>query len=149
MATMRRKNQRLHIINKIIFKILSRRVYLQTFERLETSKDFAGLRFREWPGNYDFCWYNNLKWKTKNREIVYPQNFLPIKYHGILLYHVKGSSRAFSGRGISHFFRRNIGNAGLRIAGNGMRYTHGTKNILMFLFGKREKYEMIAWCRDK
>ena len=29
-------------------------LYLQTFERLETSEDFVGLRFREWPGNYDF-----------------------------------------------------------------------------------------------
>ena len=61
MATMRQKNQRPHISNKTIFKIFSRWVYLQTFERLETSEDFAGLRFREWPGragNYDFCGYN-------------------------------------------------------------------------------------------
>ena len=30
-------------------------LYLQTFERLETSEDFVGLRIREWPGNNDFC----------------------------------------------------------------------------------------------
>ena len=55
------------------FKIFFRLVYIQIFERLETSKDFAGLRFRKWPGNYDFCGYN-LKWKTKNSR-----NFLPTK----------------------------------------------------------------------
>ena len=59
------------------FKIFFRLVYIQIFERLETSKDFAGLRFRKWPGNYDFCGYN-LKWKTKTygncSHLMNPQN---------------------------------------------------------------------------
>ena len=55
-----------------------------------------------------------------------------------------GPCRDFSVRGIYHFFRRDIGKVGLKILGNGMRYTHGTENFLTFLFGKREKYEMIA-----
>ena len=38
---------------------------------------------------------------------------------------------------------------GCKIAGNGMRYTHGTGNFLIFLFGKQDRYEMIVWCRDK
>ena len=53
-------------------------------------------------------------------------------------------SRAFSGRGIFHFFRRDIGKVGLKIAGNMMRYTAGTRNSLIFRFGKQEKYGMIA-----
>ena len=51
----------------------------------------------------------------------------------------KGSSRAFSGRGICHFLRRDIGKLGFKIAGNWIRYTHGTGNFLIFLLGKREK----------
>ena len=50
----------------------------------------------------------------------------------------KGPSRAFSGRGICHFFRRDIGNVGLKNTGNGMKYTHDTENFLIFLFGRRE-----------
>ena len=56
----------------------------------------------------------------------------------------KGPSRAFSGRGICHFFRRDIGNLGFKIAGNGIRYAHGTGNGFIFLLGIRENYEMIA-----
>ena len=33
---------------------------------------------------------------------------------------------------------------GFKIAGNGIRYTHGTGNDLIFLLGKREKYELIV-----
>ena len=61
----------------------------------------------------------------------------------------QGPSRAFSGRGICHFSRRDIGNVGLKNTGNGMRYTHDTENFLIFLFGRREKYELIACSRDK
>ena len=68
-------------------------VYLQTFERFETSVDLPGLRFCEWPGNYNFFGYN-LRWKT--REIFSAQNFLQIKYHGILVYHVNKSCVIFS-----------------------------------------------------
>ena len=57
---------------------------------------------------------------------------------------IMGSSRAFSGCGICHFLRRDIGKYGFKIAGKGIRYTHGTGNVLIFLLGKREKYEMIA-----
>ena len=60
-----------------------------------------------------------------------------------------GPSRAFSGRGICHFLRRDFGKLDFKIAGNGIRFTHGTENFLIFLLGKREKYEMIAWYRDK
>ena len=56
----------------------------------------------------------------------------------------KGPSRAFSGRGIYHFLRRDIEKLDLKIAGNGIRYNHGNGNVLIFLLGKREKYEMIA-----
>ena len=56
----------------------------------------------------------------------------------------EGSSRAFLGRDICHFMRRDIGKLDFKIAGNGIRYTHGTGNFLIFLLGKREKYEMIA-----
>ena len=57
-----------------------------------------------------------------------------------------GPSRAFFlGRGIRHFFGRDIvGKVGFRIAGNAMRYTHCTSNFVNLLFGKREKYEMMA-----
>ena len=51
---------------------------------------------------------------------------------------------ALSGRGICHFLKRDNGNLGFKIAGNGIRYTHGTGNVLIFLLGKREKYELIA-----
>ena len=63
---------------------------------------------------------------------------------GNVYVNIKGPSRDFSGRGICHFLRRNIGKLGFEIAGNGIRYTHGTGNVLIFLLGKREKYEMIA-----
>ena len=64
-------------------------------------------------------------------------------------FYYKGPSRAFSGRWFRYFSGRDIGKVGFKIAGNGMRYTHGTRNVLNFLVGKQEKYEMIAWCRDK
>ena len=53
-------------------------------------------------------------------------------------------SRAFSGLGMCHIFRRDIGKVGFSIAGHGMRYTHSTGNFSIFLFGKREKYKAIA-----
>ena len=53
---------------------------------------------------------------------------------------ILGPSRASSES--NHFFRRDIRKVGFKIAGNGMRYIHGTGNFLMFLFGKREKYEI-------
>ena len=62
-------------------------------------------------------------------------------YHtlSILNSYSKGPSRAFSGRGICHFLRRDIGKLGFKIAEYGIRYTHGTGNVLIFLLGKREK----------
>ena len=54
---------------------------------------------------------------------------------------IVGPSRDFSGRGICHFLRRDIGKLGFEITGNVIRYTHGTGNVLIFLLGKREKYE--------
>ena len=38
-----------------------------------------------------------------------------------------GLSRAFSGRGICYSFRRDTREVYLKIAGNGMRYIHGTE----------------------
>ena len=73
----------------------------------------------------EFCWSCSKKMKI---------NYWPLW----------GSSRAFSGRGICHFLWRDKGKLGFKIAGNGIRYTHGTKNVLIFLLGKREKCEMIA-----
>ena len=61
----------------------------------------------------------------------------------------QGPSRAFSGRWICQFSRRDIANVGLKNTGNGMRYIHDTENFLIFLFGRREKYELIACSRDK
>ena len=62
----------------------------------------------------------------------------------VVFVYFQGPSRAFSGRGICYFLRRDFGTLGFKIAGNGIRYTHGTGNVLIFLLGKREKYEMIA-----
>ena len=59
-----------------------------------------------------------------------------------------GPSRAFSGRGICHFLRRDIGKLGFKIAGNGIRYSHSTGNVLVFLLGKREKYDFVTGNRD-
>ena len=50
----------------------------------------------------------------------------------------KGPSRAFSGRGICHFFRQDIGKVSIEIAGNRMSYV-GTGNVSIFLFSKRER----------
>ena len=58
--------------------------------------------------------------------------------------HEFGPSRAFSGRRICLSFRRDIGKVAFKITGNGMRYTYGTGNFLIFRVGKREKYQMIA-----
>ena len=44
-----------------------------TFERLETSDNFADLTFREWPANYDFAgihFHERLK-KSRIRERLY------------------------------------------------------------------------------
>ena len=49
-----------------------------------------------------------------------------------------GPSRAFTRRRICHFFRQDIGKVGFKIAGNGMRYTHGTESFIIFLFIKRK-----------
>ena len=62
---------------------------------------------------------------------------------------MRGAPRAFSGRVVCHFCSRFIGKVGFKIAGKGMMYIHGTENFLMFLFGKREKFEIIAYHRDK
>ena len=47
---------------------------------------------------------------------------------------MKGPSRAFLVFGICHFFRQDIGKVGFEIVGNGMRYIHGNKNFLIFLY---------------
>ena len=39
----------------------------------------------------------------------------------------------------SLLFRQDIRKLGFKIVGNGIRYTHGTWNVLIFLLGKREK----------
>ena len=52
---------------------------------------------------------------------------------------------AFSRRGICHFFIWDIGKVGFKIAGNGIRYTHGNGNFLVFFLCKRQEYEIIAW----
>ena len=57
--------------------------------------------------------------------------------------HLKGTSKLFLGRGIYNFLR-NIGKVGFEIAENGMSNAHGTRDALIFLFGKRERYEIIA-----
>ena len=53
-----------------------------TFERLETSEDFADITFREWPDNYDFAgmnFYERPK-KSRNCESLYPGQVPQIKY---------------------------------------------------------------------
>ena len=37
-----------------------------------------------------------------------------------------------------------MGKVGFKIAGNWIRYTHATGNVLIYLLGKWKKYEMIA-----
>ena len=85
------------------------------------------------------------------RKVLKAKKFLDMARHRLDTYSgsrihrlLRGPSRAFSGRGICHFFRRDIGKVCFKIAGYGMRCTHGTRNFLIFLFGKREKYEMIG-----
>ena len=58
-------------------------------------------------------------------------------------------SRAFSGRGLCHFYRGDIGMVEFKIAENGIKCTHGTGNAFDFLFNKREVYDMIAWTLNK
>ena len=55
-----------------------------------------------------------------------------------------GVQQGFFGTRDLPLFKRYVVKVGLDIAENGMRYTHGTENFLVFLFGKRGKYEMIA-----
>ena len=53
-----------------------------TFERLETSEDFADITFREWPGNYNFVginFYERPK-KSRNLDSLYPGQVPKIKY---------------------------------------------------------------------
>ena len=57
---------------------------------------------------------------------------------------LRGSSKAFLGRGICNFLRQDKGKFGFNIAGNGIRYTYGAGNVLIFVLSKQEKYEMIA-----
>ena len=52
--------------------------------------------------------------------------------------------QAFFGKQDITIFRQDIGKVDFKIAGNGMRYTHGNGNFLVILFGKRDRYEMIA-----
>ena len=40
-------------------------------------------------------------------------------------------------------FFQDIGKMDFKVAGNGMRYTHGTGNALAFLFGKRDVYDTV------
>ena len=42
------------------------------------------------------------------------------------------TSKAFSECGIYHFYRQDIGKVGVKFAENGMRYTYGTENFLIF-----------------
>ena len=47
----------------------------------------------------------------------------------------KGAQQGFFGtRDLPHF-RRDIGKVCFKFAGNVMRYTHGTENFFLFLFG--------------
>ena len=46
-------------------------------------------------------------------------------------------------------FLDGISGIGFKIAGHGIGYIHDTGNILIFLLGKREKYDMISSYRDK
>ena len=55
-----------------------------------------------------------------------------------------GAQQAFLGRGICHFFIRDIGKVSFDIARNGISHTQGTENVLIFLFRKQERYEIIA-----
>ena len=65
--------------------------------------------------------------------------------HAFYGFHLlRGASRAFLGRGIYHFFSRDIEKGVLKIARNGIRYTYGADKFLIFLLGKQEKYEIIA-----
>ena len=50
-----------------------------TFERLETSEDFADITFREWPDNYDFVSIDFCERPKKSRNL-YPGQLPQIKY---------------------------------------------------------------------
>ena len=46
----------------------------------------------------------------------------------------------FLGGGICDFYIRDMGKVDFKIAGNRMRYTHGTANVFIFIFDKGERY---------
>ena len=52
----------------------------------------------------------------------------------------KGPAGLFRDAGFSTLFRRDIG---FIIAGNGIRYTHDTGNVLIFLLDERKKYDSV------
>ena len=52
---------------------------------------------------------------------------------------IEGSSGSFLERNICHLSRLDIGEGDFKIVGNGMRYTHGTGNVLIFLFDRIDK----------
>ena len=63
---------------------------------------------------------------------------------------LRGPAGLFRDAGFATFLDGiHIKKVGFKIAGNGMRYIDGTENSFISLFGKREKYEIIAWYRDK
>ena len=53
-----------------------------TFERLETSEDFADITFRKWPDNYDFMGINfhERQKKSRNCESLYSGQAPQIMY---------------------------------------------------------------------
>ena len=73
--------------------------------------------------------------KVGARHILKSQNDLASPY---------GAQQGILGTLDWPFFRRDIGKVAFKITGNGMRYTYGTGNFVIFRVGKREKYQMIA-----
>ena len=75
---------------------------------------FRRLTFREWPQQLRFS--QDLNERQKTRKIFYPQKFLPITYHGILVYHVDKCTYAiFSVRSLMILYCECKSSRGLRL----------------------------------
>ena len=96
--------------------------------------------------------------KTNQRYLSKVDNLPPlvISFNDIVPHQIPlppdssdGVQQGIFGTRDSHFLRRDIEILGFKTARNGIRYSHGTWNVLIFLLRKREKYEMVAGYRDK
>ena len=58
------------------------------FREVKNLKNFSGKNCREWPEHYDFAGINfrEPSWNSRNRESLYPRNFLPLRYFRVKYY---------------------------------------------------------------